>query len=200
MNYGEELCYWYLRLNGFFPVMNFVLHRVEDGDDYRSDVDLIAVRPPHVFEAIGGQEEDWDNYLKTNLDFGQCVGILCEVKTGKFRPATIFREHSLTTGIERIGLFQKEAVDEVVRVLRIEYGFPSEVPYKTIAKLLISEKEEPVTDSYLHRSIKQVEDFILNRVAKYSAEKFASRMFFPSPMFQLLIAQVHAAQRQRLSF
>jgi hypothetical protein len=26
MNYGETLTYWYLRLNGFFLLRNFVLH------------------------------------------------------------------------------------------------------------------------------------------------------------------------------
>ena len=29
MNFAEELVYWYLRLNGFFPITNFVLHRDE---------------------------------------------------------------------------------------------------------------------------------------------------------------------------
>jgi hypothetical protein len=27
MNSSEELAYWYLRLNGFFPLTNFVIHR-----------------------------------------------------------------------------------------------------------------------------------------------------------------------------
>lgn len=29
MNYGEDAVYWYLRLNGFFSVTNFVLHPTE---------------------------------------------------------------------------------------------------------------------------------------------------------------------------
>jgi hypothetical protein len=49
MNYGEELAYWYLRLNGFFPISNFVVHRSLDVPN-TSDVDVVAVRPPHVFE------------------------------------------------------------------------------------------------------------------------------------------------------
>lgn len=27
MNFGEELAYWYLRLNGSFPRINFVYHK-----------------------------------------------------------------------------------------------------------------------------------------------------------------------------
>jgi hypothetical protein len=28
MNSSEELAYWYLRLNGFFPLTNFVVHAI----------------------------------------------------------------------------------------------------------------------------------------------------------------------------
>lgn len=42
MNYGEELAYWYLRFNGFFPISNFVVHR-SSGIKRTSDVDVLAV-------------------------------------------------------------------------------------------------------------------------------------------------------------
>lgn len=193
MNYGEELGYWYLRLNGFFPVTNFVIHKTEGIED-RSDFDLIAVRPPHVFEEIGGNESDWDDYLKGNIDFTKYVGILCEVKTGQFDTRTIFREHYLKTGVQRLGLFQSNEVDSVVHILKQQTGFPNDATHKEICKLLISPIERP-SGKYLTRSIMQVEDFILNRIEKYAKEKFASRMFFPSPMFQLLIAQIERRKR-----
>lgn len=59
MNYGETLVKWYLRLNGFFLIRNFVLHYV--GTRRTSDWDLLAVRFPHVYETIGGTRDDWDN-------------------------------------------------------------------------------------------------------------------------------------------
>ena len=43
MNYGEEISYWYFRLNGFFPLVNFVVHRTEE-TRYSTDIDLLAVR------------------------------------------------------------------------------------------------------------------------------------------------------------
>lgn len=46
MNYGEELTYWYLRLNGFFPISRYMIHRTEEGR-HPSDRDLLAVRFPH---------------------------------------------------------------------------------------------------------------------------------------------------------
>ena len=38
-NYGEELAYWYLRLNGFFLIENFVIHNQEHENG--SDVDML---------------------------------------------------------------------------------------------------------------------------------------------------------------
>jgi hypothetical protein len=62
-NYGEAWAYWYLRLNGFFPLGNFVVHK-DSVVRHRADVDLLGVRPPHVFEEVGGQQDDWDPALK----------------------------------------------------------------------------------------------------------------------------------------
>ena len=69
MNYGEELAYWYQRLNGFFPLSNFVVHR-SASIQYTSDVDALAVRPPHVYEEVGGRPEDWDADLARRLGLG----------------------------------------------------------------------------------------------------------------------------------
>lgn len=50
INYGEELSYWYFRLNGFFIIDNFVLHK--NGEDKArknsSEVDLLVVRFPYT--------------------------------------------------------------------------------------------------------------------------------------------------------
>jgi hypothetical protein len=71
MNYGETFAYWYLRLNGFFPLRNFVLHRLSQPNGRRenADVDLLAIRFPFVHERYGdinneGQwDDDWDREL-----------------------------------------------------------------------------------------------------------------------------------------
>ncbi len=61
MNYAETLAYWYLRLNGFFPLNRFVLHPPGGGPRaHAADHDLLAVRPPGVYEDVGGQPNDWD--------------------------------------------------------------------------------------------------------------------------------------------
>src|SRR5258706_8881760 len=86
MNYGETLAYWYLRLNGFIPMRNFVLHPLRGAENKQAaDSDLLAVRFPHVYEEIGGQPNDWDDRLK---DWGfllekELIGLIVEVKTSK---------------------------------------------------------------------------------------------------------------------
>jgi hypothetical protein len=82
-NYGESLAYWYFRLNGFIPMTDFVLHG--DGEMKASDWDLLAVRFPHVWETVGGQEDDWDADLLRTLghDGRQILGVFVQVKTGE---------------------------------------------------------------------------------------------------------------------
>ncbi len=58
MNYGETLAYWYLRLNGFFPLRNFVLHPVHEsaGDDRRHNESCVkACRKQESLQARQAQ-------------------------------------------------------------------------------------------------------------------------------------------------
>lgn len=48
---AERLAYWYLRLNGFLTIENFIVHD-EEGGQQRTDADVIAVRFPYRREAL----------------------------------------------------------------------------------------------------------------------------------------------------
>lgn len=63
MNYGEILAFWYLRLNGFIVMRDFVLHRGPSRNQ-ASDIDLLAVRLPYAYERIGGQPCDLDPWFR----------------------------------------------------------------------------------------------------------------------------------------
>ncbi|MED0673763.1 hypothetical protein P4S95_26750 [Aneurinibacillus aneurinilyticus] len=103
LNYGEELVYWYLRLNGFFLIDNFVLHQ-EQGGSRTSDSDLLGVRFPYVSETFGGQENDWDEKLFGKVDKNKILGFICEVKTGlDFRRGDLFRPDNVLKSIRRLG-------------------------------------------------------------------------------------------------
>lgn len=193
MNYGEELAYWYLRLNGFFPLIDFVIHK-SNQFKYRSDIDIIAIRPPHVFEEVGGKKPDWDERLTDCFDFNQYVGLICEVKTGGFDQARLFCDKNTKAGVQRSGLFPKNKIKLVIDDLQKGAGYPSNSKY-TFVKLLISTGHKG-KNKYISLSVKEIEKFILDRIEKYANEKYASRMFFPSTMFQLLIAQNNRKRSQ----
>ncbi len=94
MNYGETLTYWYLRLNGFFLLRNFVLYppyESEGTHNQAADSDLLAVCFPHVYEEIGGQPDDWDSRFRTwsfSLD-EDIIGLIVEVKTSPKTPCQL---------------------------------------------------------------------------------------------------------------
>lgn len=48
---AEKVAYWYLRLNGFLQIENFVIHPTGRGGQ-RTDADLLAVRFPHRAERL----------------------------------------------------------------------------------------------------------------------------------------------------
>lgn len=192
MNYGEELAYWYLRLNGFFPITNFVVHRSNDVV-HRSDVDVLAVRMPFVYEEVGGRADDWDSYLTAHINFGRPIGLVCEVKTGDFDVECLFRQEQLAYTLPRLGLIPPAQLIDLLSSLSSRAGV--EIPDgSTVAKLLVSSKEEP--GPFFHRSVQQIMDFIEDRVQRYSIEKYASRMFFPSNLLQHVIDRVHKAKAQ----
>jgi hypothetical protein len=194
MNYGEELAYWYLRLNGFFPLSNFVVHR-SASIRYTSDIDVLAVRPPHVYEEVGGRPEDWDADLAKRLGFGRLIGIICEVKTGGFDEAKLFREEYLAYAIGRLGLAEPGRAKQIVSDLA-ERAWVKFEDNSLVAKLFLCSKvhESP---RYFTRTLAAIEDFLADRVRRYPLEKYADRMFFPSQLFQTIIEQVHRAIERR---
>ncbi len=83
-NFSETLTYWYLRLNGFFPIVNWVIHDSGMAQRSPADCDLLAVRFPNVSEVVGGQLDDWDieKFDEWGIDIRtQKVGFIVEVKT-----------------------------------------------------------------------------------------------------------------------
>ncbi len=190
MNYGEEIACWYLRLNGFFLISNFVIHRTE-GIQYSADADVLAVRPPHVFEPVGGQDDDWDPQLAQLLGFHRTVGLICEVKTGAFKANKLFRPAYVKSCVGRLGLVTKGQIETVATSLEeesvVETGCGS-----AVAKLLITDTRHD-SEPYITFSFSQVEKFLEERIEKYPQDKFRDRMFFPSGLFQHMI---HRADRQ----
>ena len=191
MNSSEELAYWYLRLNGFFPMANFVVHR-HQAVQHRSDVDVLAVRFPHVFEEVGGQSGDWDPFLADRLSLEQVVAVICEVKTGAFDREKIFRPEQIRPAVARLGIWPRARVNSIAEQLHAEASVVS--PEGVVCKLLVTEVASK-SESYLNRTVPDLETFIDNRIARHPFEKYGARMFFSAGLFQSRIPSASRAAR-----
>jgi hypothetical protein len=194
MNYGEELAYWYLRLNGFFPITNFVLHRGEQLQ-HNADVDVLAIRAPHVFEPVGGTLDDWDPYLCDQLAFDGFIGVICEVKTGAFEEGRLFRDDYVRYALPRLGLVPSDQSDVVLALLSLA-PVAQAADDVQITKLLVTSQASQ-GGCFLSRTLAQLEDFIVQRVKRYPTEKYGARLFFGSPLLQHLIDRVHREIQER---
>lgn len=200
-NYGEELVYWYFRLNGFIPMADFVLH----GDDalQSSDCDLLAVRFPHVFETVGGQENDWDDEFLNALghDGKKTLAVFVQVKAGEDdgnrveRISRYFSSH-LEYLINRLGFWPpdraKDVADRFDRVSVLEEDQYS-LSNVTVLRDIRSRRRTP---QWIEVPISQAIHFIMNRMTKYAPDKFNDRMFFPDSVIQLLADQAHTPRHR----
>jgi hypothetical protein len=188
-NYGEQLAYWYLRLNGFFPLLDFVMHRGAKMA-HTSDCDVLAVRPPYVYEEVGGQLADLDGIIRANVDVNRTLGIICQVKTGKYKKAELFPQEHVIYAVGRLGLCVNPP--GVFPQFSGQAAFnPS--PNIRIIKLLVA--QESLTDQrFLCLTVGEVREFIRMRLVKYKDVKYRDRHFFPSDMLQDFIDRVHNPQ------
>lgn len=186
MNYGEEIVYWYLRLNGFFPLTNFVIHHSSEVA-HTSDCDLLAVRLPFVYEEIGGNFDDWDGSLTKIISFDHPIGIICEVKTGAYDVEDIFRSEYVKYSIGRLGFTPKDNIADLSKELNDVPLTETKEGFR-ICKLLIANNGKKAP-TFFYKRLNEVEDFIENRVRKYPNEKYADRMFFNSELFNMLFIE-----------
>ena len=194
MNYGEEIVYWYLRLNGFFPLTNFVIHRSSE-IAHTSDCDLLAVRLPFVYEEIGGNPDDWDGSLAKIIGFDHPIRIICEVKTGTYDVKDIFRPEYVKYSIGRLGFTPKDNIADLSKELNNVPLTETKEGFQICKLLIANDKKEAPT--FFYKNLNEVEDFIENRVRKYPNEKYADRMFFSSELFQNAIHRIHREKEQR---
>jgi hypothetical protein len=197
MNFGETLAYWYLRFNGFFPLANFVLHRGAEGLLQSADSDLLAVRFPHTYEAVGGQPDDWDReaFDRWGIDLGDSVALIVEVKTGgsgqRLREGVrrAFSYGRLLYATRRLGIIPVEHTHAVADYLTRNAIYRDPDTRITVASLLITSNLPRPRDlpPCLMMPLDHAESFIRARLRDYLDPKREARMFFPSDLLQYLI-------------
>jgi hypothetical protein len=189
INWSEWISYWYLRLNGFFPLQNFVVHRADRGER-SSEVDLLAIRPPNVYEEIGGQDDDWDETLLSVADRGRFIGLICEVKRGDdYRPETVFRPREIRYALDRLGIISRERADEVAGILTEQPRVDASESLQ-VRKLLIGDTLKQAAPPCDFVPLKHARDFFDGRVRKYRAEKREAWTLFHSSSWEEVLYMI----------
>ena len=204
MNYGETLVYWYLRLNGFFPLVDFVLHRHEETITHSADCDVLAVRHPHTYEVIGGRDTDWDPKLSTmGVNFrDRIIGIIIEVKTGQDSAESrenvrrSFSNERTRYAVQRLGFWSQDNAARIADALNTEVSYQDDT--FQVFKLLVADNLPPLEqpEKWKQLSLKQVETFIIERFKKYQDQKHPDRLRFPSDLMQYMIWKSSNRRRQ----
>jgi len=116
----EKLVALYLRLNGYFIVDNFILHRERSGQ--MTEVDVFGVRFPHQVEKLGETEMLNDPKL-VDPDQDWVDVVFAEVKSGSPKVNEPWHQQGVLEYILRfVGFTDKEAkVSEVAECLRTRY-------------------------------------------------------------------------------
>lgn len=155
---------------------------------HTSDCDLLAVRPPHVFEEVGGQITDWDDKLVGLFADRLTLGLICEVETGHFDRRKLFEARHVFYSLARLGLVPDppSATERLINGRHVDLEGNIR-----IAKLLIASKQTEGDEFYCVPT-SDIRRFLRCRFEKYSEAKFRDRHFFLSESIQALIAESHS--------
>lgn len=184
-NYGEELAYWYLRLNGFFPITNFVFHSIKEDDKnfYNADADILGIRPPNVREVIKERAVELDDKIISGYEKSRFVFVYCEVKTGEYDVGKLFPKKRIDYVLKRFGLDETTETEDP----QIFIGT------KIFKKILIANKAEKDADKKaIFIPLNSTIEFIRGRFERYYEDKYPSRMFFNSSLIQQFIHDANA--------
>ena len=190
-NFGEELAYWYLRLNGFFLIDDFVLHSADLESSQSADADVIGIRNPFTVEMIG-MHEDEDiclNLLRLEPAIKtKTVVVISEIKTSPQRqPILLEREDRLKYIVKRTGLFESKVIDEVSNHL-FENNFYSNEKI-TILKIIFSQFNYE-NDRFHCLQLSYIDQYIKEKFLKYLNSKDNTKHLFPSTLMQYLIWRI----------
>ena len=185
-NYGERIAYWYLRLNGFFLVENFVHHRNRHRQP--SDSDLLAIRLRHSSSLIDGGpgqfalDHLWHDRFCVNLTTSN-VAVIVQVKAGHGGgdSARAFERSRLTDAVRFIGQWNAQEVPPIVDALR--RGPDLEVDDWTVVKLLIGMTQ--LDTAHFLSLADEATTFVRHRM-QY-ARKRSDWVYFPDDLIQYLI-------------
>jgi hypothetical protein len=176
---ADRLAYWYLRLNGFLTIENFILHD-EVGRQQRTDIDLMALRLPHRREAARdyGDQLKWMNdeprFAEKKVPFGAFV----EVTNGPCKlngPWTDPKKGNMPRAIRAFGALPSPETDAASAGLYKTGTYLSQNKEFELGLISIGSQENPELHKQLPGVMQitfgEIWAFIFRRFDTYSAIK-----------------------------
>ena len=118
----ERLAFWYLRLNGFLTITNFLVHP-ETRRDYSTEVDVLGVRFPFRAENMTRPMKDYDLFTKERK---RVYLVIAEVKNsacGLNGPWAKREARNMEKVLAAIGVFPRDDESRVAESLYTQGRF-----------------------------------------------------------------------------
>ena len=131
----EKVAYWYLRLNGFFQIENFIVHPAGRGGQ-RTDIDLLAVRFPFRAERLFDDPNDImaDDVQKLALSSDSIDVVIAEVKRSQpcalNGPWTRQDRQNVHRVLAAIGCFPSDLIDHAAADIYQTGSHRSDIPLR----------------------------------------------------------------------
>lgn len=169
---AEALAYWYLRLNGFLTIPNFVLHP-DSGSNTRTDIDILGVRFP--YRAENSKKPMIDDTPFTEVKDKPFIAIT-EVKKDVCSlngPWTNKKAENMQSLLYALGVLAEAEIDTAAQSL-YKQGVYVNQQYHISLVCMGESKNKDITDNY--PGVPQIlwDDilrFIFNRFKTYRREK-----------------------------
>lgn len=167
---SEQLAYWYLRLNGFLTIPNFIVHP-EQGNAQRTDVDIIGLRFPFREELKGMVDDE----VFSQYDEKPVIAI-AEVKIGQCAlngPWTDPLKKNMQGVLRAIGAFKEEIMEEVAGNI-YNQGIYNGEQYTIVLVCIGKDVNQEILEKYSavpQIRWEQVSDFIYSRFKSFKEAK-----------------------------
>lgn len=169
---SEKLAYWYLRLNGFLTITNFVVHP-DFGRSQKTDVDILGCRFPYRKELLENSMQDDESIILSN---DKITIVIAEVKRRVCNlngPWTRPEMHNMHRVLHAVGAFPDQEISAVASGLYKKGTYENE-SYLITLLCFGEQKNNEIGKTY--PSVPQilwvdVLAFIYNRFKKYLTHK-----------------------------
>lgn len=142
---AEDLAYWYLRLNGFLSIQNFVVHP-DQGRNQETDVDLMAVRFPFRAENLTRPMKDDKYFIRHKTPYI----VFAEVKAGRCSlngPWTKPERGNMKRVLNALGAFTEKENDRIANELH-RSGFFQNQFYRVSLLCIGAEKNINIEEDF----------------------------------------------------